>query len=86
VSRLRETSANRACQTFVTHSSRTQRSTKFVLHWRARGCVDEVWQALFGGWVSAKPAQREVNDVVSCPGTDSCKLGITSSMGLNGPC
>ena len=26
---------------------------------------------------------REVTDVVSCPGTDSCKLGITSSMGLN---
>jgi sulfite reductase (ferredoxin) len=24
-----------------------------------------------------------VADVVSCPGTDSCKLGITSSMGLN---
>jgi sulfite reductase beta subunit-like hemoprotein len=24
-----------------------------------------------------------INDVVSCPGTDSCKLGITSSMGLN---
>lgn len=24
-----------------------------------------------------------VQDVVSCPGTDSCKLGITSSMGLN---
>jgi sulfite reductase beta subunit-like hemoprotein len=25
----------------------------------------------------------EITDVVSCPGTDSCKLGITSSMGLN---
>jgi sulfite reductase beta subunit-like hemoprotein len=25
----------------------------------------------------------KVIDVVSCPGTDSCKLGITSSMGLN---
>src|SRR3981189_3753010 len=25
----------------------------------------------------------EVSDVVSCPGTDSCKLGIASSMGLN---
>ena len=25
----------------------------------------------------------QVLDVVSCPGTDSCKLGITSSMGLN---
>src|SRR5581483_11942386 len=26
---------------------------------------------------------RTIVDVVSCPGTDSCKLGITSSMGLN---
>ena len=25
----------------------------------------------------------QIVDVVSCPGTDSCKLGITSSMGLN---
>ena len=25
---------------------------------------------------------HEISDVVSCPGTDSCKLGITSSMGL----
>jgi len=25
----------------------------------------------------------EITDVVSCPGTDSCKMGITSSMGLN---
>ena len=25
----------------------------------------------------------EITDVVSCPGTDSCKLGITSSMGVN---
>ena len=32
---------------------------------------------------SASPAPREITDVVSCPGTDSCKLGITSSMGLN---
>ena len=26
---------------------------------------------------------HEITDVVSCPGTDSCKLGITASMGLN---
>ncbi len=32
---------------------------------------------------SARPAPHEITDVVSCPGTDSCKLGITSSMGLN---
>src|SRR5262249_46150383 len=30
-----------------------------------------------------EPGPREISDVVSCPGTDSCKLGITSSMGLN---
>ena len=29
------------------------------------------------------PDAQEIEDVVSCPGTDSCKLGITSSMGLN---
>ena len=32
---------------------------------------------------SADAGTREIADVVSCPGTDSCKLGITSSMGLN---
>ncbi len=32
---------------------------------------------------SARAGADEVEDVVSCPGTDSCKLGITSSMGLN---
>ena len=26
---------------------------------------------------------NQITDVTSCPGTDSCKLGITSSMGLN---
>jgi sulfite reductase beta subunit-like hemoprotein len=30
-----------------------------------------------------EPGASEVEDVVSCPGTDSCKLGITASMGLN---
>jgi len=41
-----------------------------------------VWQALSEiGLGAAGP--RTIADVVSCPGTDSCKLGITSSMGLN---
>ena len=30
----------------------------------------------------AESGVHEITDVVSCPGTDSCKLGITSSMGL----
>jgi sulfite reductase beta subunit-like hemoprotein len=44
--------------------------------------VYEVWQALSELGLGEAGAQQ-VNDVVSCPGTDSCKLGITSSMGLN---
>ncbi len=31
----------------------------------------------------ANPGRETIRDIVTCPGTDSCKLGITSSMGLN---
>jgi len=53
-----------------------------VLRWVHEESVYEVWRALADlGLGGAGP--REISDVVSCPGTDSCKLGITSSMGLN---
>jgi sulfite reductase beta subunit-like hemoprotein len=44
--------------------------------------VYEVWTRLLELGLGEAGAD-EVGDVVSCPGTDSCKLGITSSMGLN---
>ena len=54
----------------------------FVLRWVRDESLYEVWQRLTElGLGEAGP--REITDVVSCPGTDSCKLGITSSMGLN---
>jgi len=31
----------------------------------------------------ADAGRHEITDIVTCPGTDTCKLGITSSMGLN---
>ena len=31
----------------------------------------------------ASSGRETIRDIVTCPGTDSCKLGITSSMGLN---
>ena len=31
----------------------------------------------------AAAGRETIRDIVTCPGTDSCKLGITSSMGLN---
>jgi sulfite reductase beta subunit-like hemoprotein len=53
-----------------------------VLRWVREECVYDVWRALSALGLG-DPGSREISDVVSCPGTDSCKLGITSSMGLN---
>jgi sulfite reductase beta subunit-like hemoprotein len=54
----------------------------FVLRWVRDEALYDVWAKLTElGLGEAGP--REITDVVSCPGTDSCKLGITSSMGLN---
>jgi sulfite reductase beta subunit-like hemoprotein len=54
----------------------------FVLRWVRDDAVYDVWQRLSAIGLGEAGAQ-EITDNVSCPGTDSCKLGITSSMGLN---
>jgi len=54
----------------------------FVLRWVRDETIYEVWQALDELGLSDTGPDK-ITDVVSCPGTDSCKLGITSSMGLN---
>jgi sulfite reductase beta subunit-like hemoprotein len=54
-----------------------------VLRWVRDESVYEVWQELVKLDLGEAGAD-EISDGVSCPGTDSCKLGITSSMGLNG--
>jgi sulfite reductase beta subunit-like hemoprotein len=61
---------------------RTTVHQNLLLRWVREETVYEVWQALRElGLAGVGP--DKVTDVVSCPGTDSCKLGITSSMGLN---
>ena len=52
-----------------------------VFRWVPEGSVYKVWQELKGLGL-AEPGYDEITDVVTCPGTDSCKLGITASMGL----
>jgi sulfite reductase beta subunit-like hemoprotein len=54
----------------------------FVLRWVRDEALYDVWLRLVELGLGEAGA-REITDVVSCPGTDSCKLGITSSMGLN---
>ena len=62
--------------------ARTTVHQNLVLRWVRDESVYEVWQRLLALDLGA-PGADEIDDVVSCPGTDSCKLGITSSMGLN---
>jgi sulfite reductase beta subunit-like hemoprotein len=63
-------------------SMRTTVQQNFVLRWVRTEAIYEVWQRLRELGLG-DAGVREITDVVSCPGTDSCKLGITSSMGLN---
>jgi sulfite reductase (ferredoxin) len=62
--------------------ARTTVNQNLLLRWVRDESVYEVWRALSELGLGDAGA-HEINDVVSCPGTDSCKLGITSSMGLN---
>jgi sulfite reductase beta subunit-like hemoprotein len=62
--------------------ARTTVQQNIVLRWVREECVYDLWRALTALGLGDAGA-REVVDVVSCPGTDSCKLGITSSMGVN---
>jgi sulfite reductase (ferredoxin) len=62
--------------------ARTTVHQNLVLRWVRDDSVYEVWRRL-GELELAGAGADEITDVVSCPGTDSCKLGITSSMGLN---
>jgi len=62
--------------------ARTTVQQNLVLRWVRDAAVYDVWQRLVELGLGAAGA-NEITDVVSCPGTDSCKLGITASMGLN---
>ena len=62
--------------------ARTTVQQNLVLRWVRNEAVYDVWQRLLALGLGDAGAD-EITDVVSCPGTDSCKLGITASMGLN---
>ena len=62
--------------------ARTAQWQNIVLRWIPQPALYAVWRALGEIGLGGGGAQ-EITDIVTCPGTDSCKLGITSSMGLN---
>src|SRR5579875_798121 len=62
--------------------ARTTVQQNLLLRYVRRESLYDLWRELCAIELGA-PGARQIEDVVSCPGTDSCKLGITSSMGLN---
>ncbi|MBI5104300.1 MAG: nitrite/sulfite reductase [Solirubrobacterales bacterium] len=62
--------------------ARTTIGQNLVLRWVRDEALYDVWNRLKDLGLG-DPGAQEITDNVSCPGTDSCKLGITSSMGLN---
>lgn len=62
--------------------ARTTQGQNIVLRWIPANHAYRVWAELRPLGLGSG-GHHEITDVVSCPGTDSCKLGITCSMGLN---
>jgi sulfite reductase beta subunit-like hemoprotein len=62
--------------------ARTTVQQNLVLRWVRPESLYDIWVGLKELDLGDSGA-FSITDVVSCPGTDSCKLGITASMGLN---
>ena len=63
--------------------ARTSQEQNLALRFVPEHMLHDVWDALTEIGLAEANA-HSISNVVSCPGTDSCKLGITSSMGLAG--
>ncbi len=62
-------------------SVRTTVEQNFVLRWVSQADLAALFEAL-GAVGLAQPGAGSIIDIVACPGTDTCKLGISSSRGL----
>ena len=62
-------------------SARTQQNQNLVLRWVREDALPALHAELTAIGLGAAEAGL-IADVVACPGTDSCKMGITSSQGI----
>jgi len=69
------------CRRFVGDTMRFTVEQNVVLRWVREADVPAVHEALAEIGLAA-PGAGTILDVTSCPGTDTCKLGISSSRGL----
>ena len=63
--------------------ARTSQEQNLAFRFVPEHMLHDVWTELVKIELAEADA-HSISNVVSCPGTDSCKLGITSSMGLAG--
>jgi sulfite reductase beta subunit-like hemoprotein len=68
---------------FTKETVRTTVEQNFAIRWVSESDLPELHQALDAVGLGA-PGAGSIVDVVACPGTDTCKLGISSSRGLAG--
>jgi sulfite reductase (ferredoxin) len=68
---------------YVRETVRSTVEQNLVLRWVSEADLPALFSELDGGKL-ASPVAGTVVDVASCPGTDTCKLGIASSRGLAG--
>ena len=71
----------RILRSFTGGRASATQEQNLALRWVPEEQLHGLWEALKGLGL-AEPGALTISNVVSCPGTDSCKLGITSSMGL----
>jgi sulfite reductase (ferredoxin) len=66
---------------FTTETIRTTVEQNFVIRWVSCADLMDICDQLHAVGL-ADPVAGSIVDIVSCPGTDTCKLGISSSRGL----
>jgi sulfite reductase (ferredoxin) len=66
---------------FTKETVRTTVEQNFVIRWVSLADLPELYTALDAAGLG-EPGAGAIVDIVACPGTDTCKLGISSSRGL----
>ncbi|MCA9473671.1 MAG: sulfurtransferase TusA family protein [Nitrospirales bacterium] len=68
-------------ETYANGNIRTTINQNMIIRWIPELRIHELYQSLTEHNLHA-PGAEDVEDIVACPGTDTCGLGITSSKGL----
>jgi sulfite reductase (ferredoxin) len=66
---------------YTRETIRTTVEQNFVLRWVGEADLPDLYRDLKAANL-AEPGAGTITDIIACPGTDTCKLGISSSRGL----